>query len=200
MDAAEDVDEAVARGWRQRRTGERREVGGEVVGVARAGEDHVAAWLVAAKAVGGVGQGRGFCQQEVGKGGEVGGVELPFGDEGIGEWAQVIGVAKCLSNGEHDLDADVLRAGLREDVGAGSLVEQIEADHQDIPQVVGQGLLEHGVFEVFVEHLAEADEAYFALLLRLLQRGIDVVDEIGVVLGDDAVEVVEVDVVGAQAA
>ena len=33
--------------------------------------------------------------------------------------------------------------------------------------------------------------------LRLLQRGIDVVDEIGVVLGHDAVEIVEVDVIGA---
>ena len=106
-------------------------------------------------------------------------------------------VAKRLSNGEHDLDADVLRNGLREDVGAGGLVEQIEADHQDIPQVVGKGLLEHGVFKVLVEHFAEADKAYFALLLRLLQCGIDVVDEIGVVLGHDAVEIVEVDVVGA---
>ena len=48
-----------------------------------------------------------------------------------------------------------------------------------------------------VEHLAETDKAYFALLLCLLQRGIDVVDEIGVVLGHDAVEIVEVDVVGA---
>ena len=113
QDAAEDVDEAVVRGWRQQRTSERREVGGEVIGVARAGEDHVDARLVAAKAVGGVGQGRGLGQQEVGKGGEVGGIELPFCDEGVGEWAQVIGVAKCLSNGEHDLDADVLRDGLR---------------------------------------------------------------------------------------
>lgn len=101
------------RGWRQQRTSERREVGGEVIGVARAGEDHVDARLVAAKAVGDVGQGRGLGQQEVGKGGEVGGIELPFCDEGVGEWAQVIGVAKCLSNGEHDLDADVLRDGLR---------------------------------------------------------------------------------------
>lgn len=199
MDAAEDVDEAVARRSRQRWTSERREVGGEVVGIARAGEDHVDARLVAAKAVGRVGQGWGLGQQEVGKGGEVGGVELPFCDERVGEWAQVGGVSKGLSNGEHDLDADVLRAGLREDGGAGGLVEQIEADHQDIPQVVGEGLLEHGVFEVFVEHLAEADEAYFALPLRLLQRGVEVVDEIGVVLGHDAVEVVEVDVVGTQA-
>ena len=137
---------------RQRRAGERREVGVEVVGVARAGEDDVDARLVAAKAVGGVGQGWGLCQQEVGKGVEVGGVELPFFDERSGECAQVVGVAKRFSDSEHDLDADILRDGLREDVGAGSLVEQIEADHQDIPEVVGQGLLEHGVFEVLVEH------------------------------------------------
>ena len=123
---------------------------------------------------------------------------MSFFDERVGESAQVVGVAKRLADGEHDLDADILRDGLREDVGAGGLVEQIEADHQDIPQVVGQSLLEHGVFEVFVEHLAEADKAYFALLLRLLQRGVNVVDEIGVVLGHDAVEIVEVDVVGAQ--
>ena len=50
--------------------------------------------------------------------------------------AQVVGGAKCLSDGEHDL--------------------------------------------------TEADEAYLALLLRLLQRGIDVVDELGVVLGHAA--------------
>ena len=106
-------------------------------------------------------------------------------------------MAKRLADGEHDLDADVLRDGLREDLGAGGLVEQIEADHQDIPQIVGQSLLEHGVFEVLVEHLAETDKAYFALLLRLLQRGVNVVDEIGVVLGHDAVEIVEVDVVSA---
>ena len=106
-------------------------------------------------------------------------------------------MAKCLADSEHDLDADVLRDGLCEDLGAGGLVEQIEADHQDIPQVVGEGLLEHGVFEVFVEHLAETDKAYFALLLRFLQCGVDVVGEIGVVLGHDAVEIVEVDVVGA---
>ena len=55
QDAAEDVDEAVVRGWRQQRTSERREVGGEVIGVARAREDHVDARLVAAKAVGGCG-------------------------------------------------------------------------------------------------------------------------------------------------
>ena len=74
---------------------------------------------------------------------------MPLFDERVGEFSQVVGVAKCLADGEHDLDADVLRDGLCEDAGAGGLVEQIEADHQDIPQVVGKGLLEHGVFEVF---------------------------------------------------
>ena len=55
IDAAEDVDESVARLLRQRRAGERGEIGVEVVGVARAGEDDVDARLVAAEAVGGIG-------------------------------------------------------------------------------------------------------------------------------------------------
>ena len=55
IDAAEDVDESVARLLRQRWAGERCEVGVEVVGVARAREDDVDAGLVAAEAVGGVG-------------------------------------------------------------------------------------------------------------------------------------------------
>ena len=54
IDAAEDVDESVARLLRQRRAGERCEVGVEVVGVARAGEDDVDARFVAAEAVGGI--------------------------------------------------------------------------------------------------------------------------------------------------
>ena len=55
IDAAKNVDESVSRLLRQRRAGERREVGVEVVGVARAGEDDVDAGLVAAEAVGGIG-------------------------------------------------------------------------------------------------------------------------------------------------
>ena len=55
IDAAEDVDESLSRLLRQRRAGERCEVGVEVGGVARAGEDDVDARLVAAEAVGGIG-------------------------------------------------------------------------------------------------------------------------------------------------
>ena len=55
LTSAKNVDESVARLLRQRRAGERCEVGVEVVGVTRAGEDDVDAGLVAAKAVGGVG-------------------------------------------------------------------------------------------------------------------------------------------------
>ena len=49
------MDESVARLLRQRRAGERCEVGVEVGGVTRAGEDDVDARLVAAEAIGSIG-------------------------------------------------------------------------------------------------------------------------------------------------
>ena len=56
VDMAKDVDEFFTHSGRKRRTGERFEVGVEVVAVTGSAEGEVDSWLVAAETVGGIGQ------------------------------------------------------------------------------------------------------------------------------------------------
>lgn len=158
--------------------------------------------FVAAESVSGFGDGAGILKKKV-EGGvgivEIAGIKLPAFDEACDAFTQIVGLAEGFAHGEHDLDADVVFNGFFEDGVTTALVEDVVADHEDVPEVVLCSALEHFVIGVFVEHLGDADEADFALFLGAFEYGVDVGDEVVVVLGHYAVEVVDVDVIGVEA-
>ena len=73
------------------------------------------------------------------------------------------------------------------------------ADHDDVEGVVGQGPLEHGVLRVADELFAGGEVTELALLFGAFEGGQDLPDGVVVVVDLEAVQVVDVDVVGVEA-
>ena len=91
-------------------------------------------------------------------------------------------------------------AGDREHVLAGALVHHVEAHHEDLPDVILHGELEHLVGVILDRVLGDADVPDLALGLLLQQRGHDLLDRVLVLVRVHAVQIEHVDGVGAHQA
>ena len=69
-------------------------------------------------------------------------IKLALFDQYIHCLSQFVWLAQCLAHGKHDLYADVFGDGLGEYPLTGTLVQDIEPDHDHIPNIVMlQGML-----------------------------------------------------------
>ncbi len=201
--------EGAAERFGERRFVEVGEVLAEVIGVAGAGEDDVDAGLVGAESVGGFGEcgGVGLLEDE-GEGVfgvvDLACVEFAGVDEVADGLAEGVGVGEGAADGEHvegaGAWAEVACVCGGVDGAAGGLVEEVEADHDDVEGGGGECGLEHVVGEVLGEHLADAEEAELALVAEFVEFGDEGVEAVAEFVGERSVEEIDVDVVGAEAA
>ena len=93
---------------------------------------------------------------------DVCGIDLTFPDQAGHEVVGVFGMAQGLAEGEYHLDANVVLHGFFEHGLPSGLVEDVETDHDDVPEVVLEPPAERDVSHVFVEHEKGDLEAGFA--------------------------------------
>ena len=109
-------------------------------------------------------------------------------------------MAEGAADGEHDKHADVLLDGGLKDGLARGLIEQVKADHDDIPDAVGDGAFQHLMLEIAAPVFGDADEADFPFVAQVLHKGRNLAQVIVVLRGAQAVQVIDIDIVGAEAA
>ncbi len=147
---------------------ERIDIGLEMRGVTRAGQHDIHARLVAAEAIGGIDQRSGvrLVQDEAERvvHVDVPRIKLAEIDQFLKRRHQLFRSTEGTADSEHDLHGYILRHGLGKDGFACGLVQNVETDHDHIPQIIGQGKAQHLMGRVLAEHLGDADEANLALV------------------------------------
>ena len=99
---------------------------------------------------------------------------------------------------EHHQRADAVLPGQREHRFARVLVHHVKGDHRDVPHAVAAGALDHSVLGIAGRGLGDAEMAELALLLLAQQRRRERLDRMVVGARGDAVQLVDVDVIGAE--
>ncbi len=99
---------------------------------------------------------------------------------------------------EHQERADAILPGQRKHRFARVLVQHVKGDHRDIPHAVAAGALRHRVLGVAGRGLGDAEMAELALLLLAQQRRREHMERMVVSARGDAVQLVDIDVIGAE--
>ncbi len=136
-----------------------------MVEIASARQHDMHTRFFAAEAVDGIRQGdrRGVEKSERVLQIDVGWLNFPFPDEMGSEVIEVLGIAQGFAQSKHHLDANVVLDRLLEYGFPSGLVEDVEANHNDVPEVVLDPSTKRDVSHVFGKHFSNANKADFAL-------------------------------------
>ena len=199
---AEQLLQPVAVRLRQRRPQNRLDVRAQVRLVAGAEQHDIDAGLMAHIAIRRIGQagGAAWMDQEAERVGMVGQRlrHLALRCQFLHRFGHAVGAGEDAAHGEHQQRADAMFQSCGEHGLAGVLAHQVERDHDDIPDAVGDGAQQHLVFEIVRRGLGDAEEAEFALFLFLQQGRCDHVMHVVVAGGRHRMELKDIDAVDAE--